>query len=605
MRLLSFAFVSAFLAGFALAQSPTPPGPQANDKSKTDKPAKLPPSPLDKVEGYQRHLIEGFTVMVSTEAGEGVVKDAELKPMDVLALEFATLKKVLLPKQVEALQKVPVWVEWDEYQTLSNGRVGRALAVYYGGSQLGLLKDKKNPFKSKCVTVLSLKLLTEMHQPKRENNSLVVLHEYAHAVHDQLLGFDHAGIKAAYKQALERKLYDKAQYVSTNEAEFFAEVTCAYYDQLNYYPKTRDDLKKHDPATHQLLESIWGTARKPVKTALPKTLAESNGADKFDLKLALKDVRLGTVLVGPSFKADDAKDTVVILSCFGGAELLVLDKLAKMHQELSPYGARVVVSYSFVAEPEAVKKKLQERNVAFTGFDKALFAQKDGTARAEKPGHTVVFDAGGQCVFRGSGYEALPHARAAVARMILAKTIPTEIPKALAPVTGSLALGSQPILDHLPKLAPLALSDDTEVAAAAKALVATILAPAQTLLAEAQNLAKADPYSAYLIVEKITTTYKGTSASGKAAALAEQWKLHPTVAAELKARTMLEPIRKLDTTLGAQPGGFSPLDDKFQKANAVAIQQLLALHAQLKKKHPMARSTEEAGKIAAKYHLGD
>ena len=61
----------------------------------------------------------------------------------------------------------------------------------------------------------------------------MVLHELAHAYHFRVLGADHAGVKAAYKQAMERKLYDSVEFVhggkrkayaTTNAAEYFAEL---------------------------------------------------------------------------------------------------------------------------------------------------------------------------------------------------------------------------------------------------------------------------------------------------------------------------------------------------------------------------------------------
>ncbi len=614
MRIVVSMLVFALVAGSIAAQAPAP-GPQAKDKAKdkpkTDKPVKLPPSPLDKVEGYKRRIIEGFTVMVTPEALEGEIKDAELKPLDALALEFQTMKKAMPPKHVELLQKVTVWLEWDIYEPIGNGREGRALATYYGGTPQSMIAAKKDAFKAKCVTVHSLKMLAEEHQPKRDSHRLVMLHEFAHAVHDQLLGFDHAGIQTAYKQAMERKLYDKAQYASTNEKEFFAELTCGYYDQLQHYPKTRDDLKKHDPVTHQLLESIWGTGKKPVKTVAtaapvkPKTLAELNGADKFDLKIAIADIKLGATVHGAEFKTEDAKDAVVILSNFGGDELLVLEKLARMHEELAPYGAKVAVAYSFVKDPDAVKKLLEERGVAYTGLDKALYPLKGGQTRSEAPGHTVIFDEAGKCVFRGSGYEAAPHARAAVAKMLVAKAIPGTPPKGLVPVVEALLQGVTPILDHLPKIGALTVNADPDTAAAAKALAAAILAPAQAILAEAQTNAKSEPLAAFLLAEKIPATYRGTSTAAKATAMMDQLKLNPVVAKELKARKLFEPIKKLDQHLMAQPGSFSPLDDKFQCPNKAYIAQLVVFNAQLRKVHPLAQCTAEAAKITAKYYIGE
>lgn len=614
MRVLPSMLAVALGACAMFAQAPAPTGLQSKEKSKekpkADKP-KLPPSPLDKVEGYKRQIIEGFTVMVTPEAAEGEIKDGELKPLDALALEFVMMKKAMPAKQVELLQKVTVWIDWDGYQPLSNGREGRALAVYQTGTAQSLLAEKKNPYTAKCVHVYSLKMLAEEHQPKRNSHRLVMLHEFAHAVHDQLLGFDHAGIKTAYKQAMERKLYDKAQYVSTNEKEFFAEITCGYYDQLHHYPKTRDDLKKHDPVTHQLMVSIWGTAKKPVKAttaaapAKSTTPAEPDGAQKYDLKIALGDIKLGETVHGPEFKLEDAKDAVVILANFGGGELVILEKLAKMHAELAPYGAKIVAVHSFVAEPEAVKKIFSDRDISYTGLDKAFARGKDGKFHSEKPAHTIIFDEMGKCVFRGDGYDATPHARATVGKMLVAKAIEGETPKALLPIVESIAQGAVPILEQIPKIAALIVSGDAAVAAAAKALAAVILAPAQALLVEAQINVKNDPLAAFITAEKIPMTYKGTSVTAKALALMEQLKLNPVVAKELKARKLFDPIKKLDQHLMSQAGSFVPLSDKFQKPNKVAIDQIVALNAQLKKAHPSALCTAEAAKLTAKYTLGE
>lgn len=98
----------------------------------------------------------------------------------------------------------------------------------------------------------------------------MLLHELAHAVHVQLFGAHNAAIRAAYLQARERKLYDESTtvygrkivpYARTNELEYFAELSRAYLHKLNYYPFTRDDLKKHDPLGYKMMELTWGKAK--------------------------------------------------------------------------------------------------------------------------------------------------------------------------------------------------------------------------------------------------------------------------------------------------------------------------------------------------------
>ncbi|MCU0704781.1 MAG: hypothetical protein MUF18_12455 [Fimbriiglobus sp.] len=255
------------------------------------------PNLLDKIEGYKRHTVEGFTLLVSDDVAQADVSRFERKPMEVLELELKLIAKIMTAKQADALRKLPVWVEWDEKTEMSNGRGGNALAVYYGGHQANMLQKGMHPLKAKTVTVLSMRSLTAEHQPKTDSGRCVLLHEFAHAVHDQLLGFDNPDVKAAFAQAMQRKLYDKGQYISTNEAEFFAESTCAFFDQLHHFPKTRDDLKKHDPATFKLMEAVWGKEKKndPIATAKGGSLGDT-GAGKFDLTVKLADLRFGRVL---------------------------------------------------------------------------------------------------------------------------------------------------------------------------------------------------------------------------------------------------------------------------------------------------------------------
>jgi hypothetical protein len=214
----------------------------AGDARAQSKPApKIRP---DAVPGYKIRIIEGFTVLLSDETlKENDASKLERKPLDVLDRELKTLSGLMPAKTLTALRNVAIWVEWDEAVKLGNGRKGGALATYYGGHQLDALAKGMNPLKAKNVTIHRMKSLTLEHQPKRDSGRCVVLHEIAHAVQDQVLGNDNLDIKAAYKQAMERQVLDKRAYAATNEREFFAEMTCAYYDQLEYYPHTRDDLK--------------------------------------------------------------------------------------------------------------------------------------------------------------------------------------------------------------------------------------------------------------------------------------------------------------------------------------------------------------------------
>ena len=43
----------------------------------------------------------------------------------------------------------------------------------------------------------------------------------------------------------------------SNHKEYFAETTEAFFSRNDFFPFTRDELKKHDPDMFALLETLW------------------------------------------------------------------------------------------------------------------------------------------------------------------------------------------------------------------------------------------------------------------------------------------------------------------------------------------------------------
>jgi len=98
----------------------------------------------------------------------------------------------------------------------------------------------------------------------------MVLHELAHAYHDQVLGFDHPKVKAAYDAAKKSGTYDKVliwngrvgrHYAMTNHKEYLAETTEAFFGTNDIYPFVKAELRQHDPAMYALLAELWGVER--------------------------------------------------------------------------------------------------------------------------------------------------------------------------------------------------------------------------------------------------------------------------------------------------------------------------------------------------------
>ena len=98
----------------------------------------------------------------------------------------------------------------------------------------------------------------------------VVLHELAHAYHDQVLGFDEPRIVAAWEtfkadgRGQATLLFDGSRtkhYGLTDHTEFFAEMTEAYFGSNDFQPFNRAELKTDHPAIFALLADIWGPIR--------------------------------------------------------------------------------------------------------------------------------------------------------------------------------------------------------------------------------------------------------------------------------------------------------------------------------------------------------
>ncbi|AMV22885.1 hypothetical protein VT84_00640 [Gemmata sp. SH-PL17] len=208
-------------------------------------------------ENYKKREIQGFTVLVHPEVEKHA--DEVKVAFEELDSQLKTLSAVVPEKPLVALKKVKFWVEW---QTKKNG------AAEFHVSK-GWLKDNGyNPEKAGGVEINNLKNFVDW---SRRAQPWMVLHELAHAYHFLTLGDAYEPLESAYKQAIERKLYESVEYVgggkkkayaTTNRAEYFAELSEAYFGKNDFAPYTRSELEKHDPVGFELMQKAWGTPTK-------------------------------------------------------------------------------------------------------------------------------------------------------------------------------------------------------------------------------------------------------------------------------------------------------------------------------------------------------
>jgi dipeptidyl-peptidase-4 len=225
-------------------------GAQADDKEKNkEAPPAVRFDPVIKE-------MEGWTVHVDPALLEGEHAEEGAKALRMLGDHLNRITLLMDGERLKKLLTCEIWIE-RHHPTLGN--------MQYHPDVGWLKKHGHDPRLVKKVHITRASALLSRGQLLK--HPAVVLHELAHAYHDQILDFNHKEIRAAWEKAMEEKLYDKVllyngrfvkHYATTNHKEYFAESTEAYFYRNDFYPFVRAELKEHDPVTHDLMEKIWG-----------------------------------------------------------------------------------------------------------------------------------------------------------------------------------------------------------------------------------------------------------------------------------------------------------------------------------------------------------
>jgi hypothetical protein len=204
--------------------------------------------------------IEGFRVRVDEQLLPGGADDETGRAaLAFLAAKLADVRIVVPTDKLERLRQVTIVLD------ASCGDL-RAMQYHPSGDWLeahGYPRDLE-----KCV---HLPRAADVATRRNVNEQpWVVLHELAHAYHDQVLGFDEPRILAAWEafkadgRGQSTLLFDGSRtkhYGLTDHKEFFAEMTEAYFGSNDFQPFNRAELKTDYPAIFTLLADIWGPIR--------------------------------------------------------------------------------------------------------------------------------------------------------------------------------------------------------------------------------------------------------------------------------------------------------------------------------------------------------
>lgn len=198
---------------------------------------------------YEEREVRGWKVLVERR----VMADARFEVgMKLLGDRLVVVEKVVPAGMLGKLKTVPIWVSRD----VTTG-------ACYHPNKVWLEKNGRMVEKWRGVELQNFDHFIDWSK----GQPMMMLHELAHAYHHRELGFKNAVITAAFVAARDSGKYEKVKrsggklvrhYALTNEKEYFAECTEAYFGRNDFYPFERAELKEFDPKGYAMVELIWG-----------------------------------------------------------------------------------------------------------------------------------------------------------------------------------------------------------------------------------------------------------------------------------------------------------------------------------------------------------
>ena len=217
-----------------------------------DAPAKVPPLPASHV----TRQIEGWTVRVDERLLEGDGAALGGRAIKLLTARLVGIAAVVPEAKLARLREVPIQLD------LTHGALR---AMQYHPSVAWL---KAHGYRGELARCVHIPYAREFLSPfENHRQPWAVLHELAHAYHDRVLGFDDARIVAAWEKFRDGGRYKsvvtspgpmRGHYALTDEKEFFAEMTEAYFGANDFYPFVAGELKQAEPEIFALLRDVWG-----------------------------------------------------------------------------------------------------------------------------------------------------------------------------------------------------------------------------------------------------------------------------------------------------------------------------------------------------------
>lgn len=217
-------------------------------------------------EKWEARQIEGWNLYINKQLIK-VNKPVVEAAVTVLSRQLKEITMVVPADAVMKLKTVPLWFS-PKYQR------SEARAEYHNSAEW-LKENGRDIVMAKGVEFTNIPNYIALSRGLRN----IPLHELAHAYHDQALGYNNGLIAAAYQRAKAggkyervvrqdaasgRRWYDR-HYALTDDREYFAESTEAYFSINDFYPFNRKELLAFDPVMFNLLTRLWGVSKDSSK----------------------------------------------------------------------------------------------------------------------------------------------------------------------------------------------------------------------------------------------------------------------------------------------------------------------------------------------------
>lgn len=217
-------------------------------------PAEEEAQPLfDPRENYEPRTIEGWSVLVNRRALTDERLETADRTLRHLGDHLYRITHMLPAAAVVRLREIPIWVEWAHPK--------HPCMCYHPDAQW-LEENGMNPEKAGTVELANCVNFLEW----TKQQPWMILHELAHGYHDQAFGYDDPLILDAFERAKAAGVYEQIlhwngeqvrHYALTNQMEYFAELTEAYFGTNDFYPFVRAELEQVDPFACEMLRQVY------------------------------------------------------------------------------------------------------------------------------------------------------------------------------------------------------------------------------------------------------------------------------------------------------------------------------------------------------------